>query len=238
METNVTQEEIKFDEKLTAYLRGELSTDEEKLFLEFLENNPDKKSDAIAIARLINGIKINEKSNDDEIINALKNTDNDFIYNVLGKEKPKKSRIIKFTKILVAASVAVLLFLGIDFFIKRSENQQLATKYASEIYLPDNFRGGEGNDVSNELKVLFTNVDNATNLNTTIEQLNTLWIKSLSEEFNEYINFSSQIGQYLVIANLKNNNRTDAKIVLKKIIETSEEGSALKTWAENILKEL
>ena len=58
------------------------------------------------------------------------------------------------------------------------------------------------------------------------------------ETYNDYTDYSAEIGWNLAIAYLKDNNKQEAKKVLEKLITTSEKGSAIYNTSKQLLKEL
>jgi hypothetical protein len=58
------------------------------------------------------------------------------------------------------------------------------------------------------------------------------------ETYNDYTDYSSEIGWNLAIAYLKDNNKKDAKIVLEKLIGITEKGSAVNGKAKELLEKL
>ena len=45
------------DDRITSYLKGQMSDEEEQAFLKELEENPELKGRAIAMARMVKGLK-------------------------------------------------------------------------------------------------------------------------------------------------------------------------------------
>ena len=58
------------------------------------------------------------------------------------------------------------------------------------------------------------------------------------ETYNDYTDYSAEIGWNLAIANLKDNNKKEAKKVLEKLVDTSEAGSAVNQKAKELLSEI
>jgi Tfp pilus assembly protein PilF len=58
------------------------------------------------------------------------------------------------------------------------------------------------------------------------------------ETYNDYTDYSSEIGWNLAIAYLKDNNKKDAKVMLEKLISSSEDSSAIHSKAKELLEKL
>jgi len=223
-EIHITDEEIEFDDILMRYLRNELSTEEERKFVELLESDPDKKARAAAVARLIKGLKNHAKAEDNKIIESFK------------AKQPKTVKL--FVRILAAAVIVGFgLFSGLKFY-NNAENQKIAAEFGEEITISENMRGSSDEDIINELNTLFSNVEKDTDLNNTIAKLESLWQQSRSEIFNDYTNYSTNIGKALTIAYIKNNDRKAAEKVLNQMIETFGAESQASNWAEKVLERI
>ena len=62
---------LKEDDRITSYLKGQMSDKEEQAFLKELEENPELKGRAIAMARLVKGLKQVGSAQDKESIGSL-----------------------------------------------------------------------------------------------------------------------------------------------------------------------
>ena len=54
---NIDPKLLEEDDRIVAYLKGQMSEEEEQSFLKELEDNPELKGKAISIARLVKGMK-------------------------------------------------------------------------------------------------------------------------------------------------------------------------------------
>lgn len=236
---NISEEVLKDDETLMQFLRGELSAEDEASFLQKIQQSPDLKARAIAVARLIKGIESKGVANDEKLKSAFKKLSVDDVKN-LSKQatdapntQGKTINLKKiFSWIASAAAVLVLVF-GLRIFYVNSANEKLALEYENAFTLSDVSRGGD--DTDSKLKPLFDNVLQGNNLNETIPQLSDIFAQSQSETFNEYTNYLAITGWYLALAHLKNHDAEKAKTVLKKLIENSDDNSAVAKKAEEVL---
>ncbi len=222
---NITDYDIADDEQLMAYFRGELSAEDEAIFTERLRTDTALKTRAVAVARLIKGLETEGNKRDTEIIKQ----------NFGGKPT-----VVKFNA-WIAAAAAVLVGVCIVFGVMFYNNQSLetlATQYQNEFPLSDFSRGSDDEDIVAKLQNLFNSVSEGQNLDNTIETLDNYWRQSLSETYNGFTSYSPQIGWFLTIAHLKNHDKSKAKDVLKTLIDNTEEGSAVRTKAEELMGRL
>jgi len=89
-----------------------------------------------------------------------------------------------------------------------------------------------------KLEALFANVKANQNIEETIHDLSVCWEVSTMETYNDYTDYSAEIGWNLAIAYLKDNNKKDAKKVLEKLIATTEEDSAIGSKAKELFEQL
>lgn len=197
------------DERILTYLEGKMNEDEEKSFIDDLRSNPQLKDAAIVQAQLIKGMK----DADEELINAFKNADEITIRRL---SIPHKI-INVHTWLAVAASVIIIIFVGFkgyDYYHVVNVGKQ----YAGEFIISDIVRGNEDLEVQKELKSLFTNVKNGTEIPTTIGQLEVLWAKANEDTYNDYTNYASYIGWYLAVAYLQDYQRNKAEQCINKLM--------------------
>ena len=222
---NITDQDIADDEKLMAYFRGELSAEDEAIFTERLRTDSALKTRAVAVARLIKGLENEGNKRDKKII----------------KQKfGGKPEVVKFNAWIAAAAavlVGVCVLFGINYYSNKNL-ENLATQYESTFEISNISRGSDDEDIVAKLQNLFNSVSEGQNLDNTIETLNNYWRQSLSETYNDFTNYSPQIGWYLAIAHLKNHDKSKAKDVLKTLIANSEDDSALRLKAEELFERL
>lgn len=71
-----------------------------------------------------------------------------------------------------------------------------------------------------------------------IRDLSSYWNLSTKEFYNDYTDYSAEIGWYLAIAHLKNNDKKNAKVVLEKLVASTEKDSVVNKKAKELLKRL
>ena len=198
------------DERISRYLKGLMSIQEETEFLADMESDDQLRQDAIAQARLVKGMA----QVDYELIQELKNTPEGKITSSL---RPPRSIFRKpITWLSVAASVAVLLFAGYkgyDYY----DTTRLGMKYATAFSMETLVRGDTDSNVDKELQTLFGNVVEHKDLSTTTKRLSELWEISNQETYNDYTDYAPYIGWYLAIGYLEDYEKDKAEQLLMQI---------------------
>ena len=249
------------DDRIEAYLKGHMSADEEQLFLKELEEKPELKEKAIITARLIKGLKKVGTEQDRDIMGAFlasskqgvetvaKNTtqieEAAYVSDKIAMERkedsrnaddaPQKSKTISIRKastwLSIAASLVFIVWLGFEYIDYREYGNAFTSSMIA--------RGADSHtDAEKKLESLFTNVKNGNNLEDAIHELSLLWELSTMETYNDYTDYSSEIGWNLAIAYLKDNNKKDASVVLEKLVAQAESGNAIHAKAIELLEKL
>ena len=227
------------DDRITFYLKGKMSFQEEQAFMQELENNPELKTRAIAVARLVKGMKETGRSQDNDVINAMLATDENEIKKVTSNITKSKAKVIPMRTmakwISMAASILLVVWLGIGYNDYR-KTTGLGEEYGTQFSTSQPTRGaGEATEVDVRLAQLFENVANKTDLDNTLHELSLCWELSTQETYNDYTDYAPEIGWNLAIGYLKDNNRKDAKVTLEKLIEVAPEGTSIGDKAQELL---
>ena len=264
------------EERIDAYLRGELTADEETDFRKELDADSELRQKAVARARMAVAMEEEGSKADAEIIGAFRLATNESIINIIRKRWwkeqnvayyrisigqmeeeeyrnemkqeipehaetsiPRKPRIIPLRILSVACSIIAIVWLGYLSY-GRYSTLKLADEYATVIdNETDIMRGGaEHGKVAEELKTLFGKVTAGDDIEDDIEKLDMLWTASLSTRYNDYTDYSPEIGWHLAIACLKDNDREKAATVLHRLIATTEQGSLINTKARELLEKV
>lgn len=229
MENNI-QSILDRDERISRYLKGLMSIQEETKFLADMESNEQLKQDAIAQARLVKGMA----QVDYELIQELKNTPKAKLTSSL-----RPPRIIfrkPVTWLSVAASVLVLLFAGYkgyDYY----DTTRLGMKYATAFPMETLVRGDTDSNVDKELQTLFENVVERKDLSTTTKRLSELWEISNQETYNDYTDYAAYIGWYLAIGYLEDYEKDKAKQLLMQI-QDKDFSEVMVTNVNNLLNKI
>lgn len=78
-------------------------------------------------------------------------------------------------------------------------------------------RGEANTDVDTELTMLFNNVAEGKDLDSTTSRLKTLWELSKQDTYNDYTDYSPYIGWNLAVGYLRNYEKTKARSVLSEM---------------------
>lgn len=269
---NIDPKLLEEDDRIVAYLKGQMSSEEEQQFLNELEDDPELKEKAIVTARLVKGLKQVGSEQDKDVRGAFLASSEQGVEAVAQKvirddsaavvaeqeaviaeraqtgtyyrkaepEESAKTRPIRRVSswLAIAASLVGVVWLGIGYY-----NYQHTTGLGAQFddAFPSSMiaRGADNpSEAEMKLEQLFADVKDNKNIEDAIHELSLCWEISQMETYNDYTDYSAEIGWNLAIANLKDNNKKEAKMVLEKLVETSEEGSAVKQKAKELLSEI
>lgn len=232
------------DERIVNYLKGRMTAEEEHAFIEELKTNPEFKSKAVAVARMVKGMKEVGKQIDEETTNSILASNQSEIEDIATdvSRGHRKGKVFSFRKVAswlsMAASVALIVWAGIGYKDYR-QTTSLGEQYATTFSFDQLTRGaGEHSEAEVKLAKLFENIANKTDLDKTLHDLSLCWELSAQETYNDYTDFAPEIGWNLAIGYLKNNKRKQAKATLEKLIEVAPEGTAIGNKAREVLKKI
>lgn len=223
----MNMEETLYDneERIERYLHGEMTPDEEAIFEEDLANDDTLRRQAEAMARIVKGMETVGGEQDRLMIEKMKTAN--------GK------KLVPVWWMSIAASLIIIFTVGYHFY-DRSQTIALGQQYAYVFSTETEslIRGEEDENVANKLNVLFDNAANGKDLKNTISQLEELWALAQSDTYNDYTTYEPYIGWNLAIAYLRNNEKKEAKSVLKQMQLDYPEGTAIGDKVAELLKEL
>lgn len=329
---NIDPKLLEEDDRIVAYLKGQMTVEEELQFMKELEDNSDLKEKAIMTARLVKGLKqvgteqdkdikgvflasreegietaikqafqMKEEKVSDDIIERANRMEKAAIHlaTVMGikipdnadhmeaaaeiiemfatsytnyeRQKPaaamvgmpdddelqksaadnvstpevnispeqKKSRPIPIRRVsswlAIAASLVGVVWLGIGYNNYRHTTglgEEFGNSFSSSMIV----RGADApSKAENKLERLFSDVQENKNIANTIHELSLCWEISQMETYNDYTEYSPEIGWHLAIAYLKDNNKKGAVRVLEQIVASTEKGSAISDKAKELL---
>ena len=213
------------DERIERYLHGEMTPEEEAIFEEDLANDDTLRRQAEDMARIVKGMEVVGGEQDRMMIDKMKAAN--------GK------RLAPVWWMSIAASLVIIFTVGYHFY-DRSQTIGLGQQYAYVFSTETEtlIRGEEDEDVANKLNELFDNAANGKDLDNTIKQLDELWALSKSDTYNSYTTYEPFIGWNLAIAHLRNNDKKEARSVLKQMQQDYPEGTAMGDKVSELLKEL
>lgn len=238
------------DERIANYLKGKMTAEEEQAFLADLQADPELKAQAVAMARMVKGMKEVGTANDEELMGEFlaadakeveataKNAISIGLPNVAASIPNKSLWRRTATWLSVAASVALLIWAGIGYNDYRNTTG-LGNEYATVFTSSHLTRGGEApTQVETQLTKLFDNVVNDRELKATLHDLALCWELSTQETYNDYTDYAPEIGWNLAIGHLKNNDRKQAKAVLVKLTDIAPAGTTIGDKARELLKRI
>lgn len=225
------------DDRIVAYIKGEMSAEEEQQFFQEIEDNLELKEKAIITARLVKGLKQVGEEQDEGVRRVFLASSEPGVEIITKQVTHKRAKTLPIRKtttwIAVAASVICFVWFGID-----NQGTKMCAEY-SDVSPFDNSSGVRGSDSMAEVKKLeklFASVENGENLDKTIHELSLYWELSNLETANEYTDYAADIGWYLAIAYLKDNNKKEAMKVLEKM-ETLDDIDSIMTKKVRKLQE-
>lgn len=213
------------EERIERYLHGKMTPEEEAIFEKDLANDDILRRQAEAMARIVKGMETVGDEQDRLMVEKMKAAN--------GK------KLAPVWWMSIAASLVIIFTVGYHFY-DRSQTIALGQQYAYVFSTETEslIRGEEDVDVANKLNVLFDNAANRKDLDNTIKQLDELWALSKSDTYNSYTTYEPFIGWNLAIAHLRNNDKKEAKSVLKQMQLDYPEGTAIGDKIAELLKEL
>jgi len=208
----VPDKDLRNDDFIDRFIQGQMDENEEKAFLEELNQNEELRERAILHARLVKGMA----QVDDEIIEAYSEAED--------SSKNNKATVVSIDKkhsarwLAIAASIVFIVFVGFksyDYY----DTISLGRKFANTFPTSTIIRGETNAGVDTELTMLFNNVAEGKDLDNTTSRLATLWELSKQETYNDYTDYAPYIGWNLAIGYLRNYEKTNAKAVLEEMKE-------------------
>lgn len=187
------------EDRISRYLTGQMSQEEESTFETDLSNDVQLKAQAEIMARMVKAMNAVGKERDKEFVSEMK------------KATTKKKYTVRWLSI--AASFALLVTVGYQAY-EYNRIGNLGKEYAMTFPVSTIVRGEENEDVTETLTTLFNNVASGEDLKNTITQLTELWELSQSDTYNDYTTYAPYIGWNLAIAHLRNHDKKKGKEIL------------------------
>lgn len=246
---NIDPKLLEEDDRIEAYLKGKMSAEEEQQFMKELNDNPELMQKAIITARLVKGLKQVGAQQDKDIQGAFLASSTESVQSAVEKaihadevSATASARTVSIrrasTWLSIAASLVFIVWLGFEYNDYR-HTTGLGEKYGNTFSSSMIARGADSpTEAEKKLELLFTDVKNGDNLEETIHELSLYWELSVMETYNEFTDYSAEIGWNLTIAYLKDNNKKDAKMVLEKLVAQTESGNSINAKAIELLGKL
>lgn len=220
-DNSANQTLLEQDDRIANFLKGKMTKEEESAFMSDIENDPEFRTKAIAMARLAKGLKSVSQQQDNDTIDALLTLDKNEVEKIAKNATKVKAPVISMRTMSMWMSVAACLILVVWLGVGQYNDQQMIN-IANESY--DSFgvssiARGDNNLSESEQKLLslFDNVKNGKELNATIHDLEICWELSNMDVYNDYTDYSAEIGWNLAIVYLKNGEKDKCKEILSLI---------------------
>ena len=174
----VPDKDLRNDDIIDRFIQGQMDENEEKAFLEELNQNEDLRERAILHARLVKGMA----QVDDEIIEAYSEAED--------SSKNNKATVVSIDKkhsarwLAIAASIVFVVFVGFksyDYY----DTTSLGREYANTFPTSTIIRGEANTDVDTELTKLFNNVAEGKDLDNTTSRLKILWESEMETIYDD-----------------------------------------------------
>ncbi len=241
---NIDEALLLEDEIIVRYLKGKMTTDEEEKFMQEVNSNDELKSKAVAIARMVKGMKEVGTASDKGVVGEFLTTDSDEIRAVAkhASATKKKGKVMSWrrtaTWLSAAASVALLIWGGFTYLDYR-KTTALGNEYSTVFTSSQLIRGGEDNaEIENKLAMLFDNVASKQDLDNTLHELTLCWELATQDTYNDYTDYAPEIGWNLAVGHLRKNDKKKAKATLEKLIDIAPEGTAIGDNARELLNKI
>lgn len=245
-ETDIMQ-----DQMITRYLKGQMNASEEKDFTSEIEKNPELKSKAVAIARMIKAMQKIGMQKDYEVLQAFRELgvpDQNSIANIrnilnrsITKDSSNKLRtekVLKTKNVFIAFSAAACLLFCFWGGFRLYDNKQmstLGTEYLSYFPKAEYIRGNNATTTM-QIMALHNAIEHEINIEQSIVELERIWNLSKQATYNEYTEHSLLIGWILTNGYVKSNNKEMAIKTLDVIIQDSEPESYINSKAKELKK--
>lgn len=232
--TSLTQPAIaplRFDARLAAFLRGQLSRRESDKFLDMLRADPELRDRAVATARLARALGEIGRETDQEVIDALTSTTMPRVEAIADAAAGPPAVVVRRRRILAAVIFLALIALVIAGIAahRRHEIERLAALGHEHITFttsPDLSRGID-TPFDPSLAPLYSDIKHSSDLSATIAELEDLWAQSLSYEFNARTTSMPEIGWMLANAYLIHGDAPSAVTILDRLANEYPPGSAM-----------
>ena len=225
------------EERINSFLRGEMSSEEETLFIDELKSNEELRNKAVATARMAKAMKTVGEENDSLVKEALLASDEHDIEMIVNNVTRKRSKVLTLRILSVAASILILVISGWHYY-DYQVTTELGNEYEMMFESSSFVRGVDTGSVEKELNILFAKVKSGDDSDNTIKRLSLLWELSTMETYNDYTDYAPQIGWNLAIAYLKDNDKDNAMAVLTKLEGIAEDGTAIKNKCIELINKL
>lgn len=187
------------DERIEAFLRGEMTTEEEAAFKQEIRQNPELRNRAMAMTSLIKGLHNQNSSKEANII----------------KESTAKSKVRPLLWWACSVAAVFAIFFGIYKDHRYRMLDAIVSPYYTEYNMSDISRGDVDSVTVVLLYGLFTQIQENRSLSDIIKELEPIY-NSLDEDFT-YNAYANDIAWNLALAYVKEDQIGKAITILQKL---------------------
>ena len=210
--------QLSIDDRIDAFIRGMMTEEEETVFKQEIQSDPELRAQVLATVSLIKGIRTqNAEKEKTAIQNNTKN----------------RARALLWWATSIAAVFAI--FFGYSKDKRYNELSALVSPYYTEYSMDKYARGDMDSTTVANLYTLFNNIREQRNMSTIIEALEPIYA-NLDSEFT-YSAYANDIAMNLAIAYIKD-DQTDRAIPILEKLETDNPDTPIAAKAQVILTKL
>ena len=200
-------------DNIEKYLKGQLTAEEEKAFREQLKNDKAFRDEVLATALMIKQMKLQNQEKERAILEESRK---------LAIARARRRWIYRISSI---AAVLIIGFFAVKpIYFNYKSGQMISQNYAQWSPREEGATSrGEvqaGDNVVAELTELFDNVGKGKDMKNTTNRLEKALQKSATDY--EYYQYSDDIIWYLALAYIQNNQFSEARTELNKIIQSGD----------------
>ncbi len=236
MDVNENMKAVNQDARISKYMKGFMTQEEEQAFLADLKQDAELRSKAITLARMVRSMRKVGSEKDKALMVEIEELEGEQsiktrLSSIIGMNAThgKTRKLFMSRKAVVSLSAAASILLCLWGSYRIYDNRQMAmlgTEYLACFPATDYVRGMD-DGVQSKIAALYKSVESGKNIDATIEELEPMWRNSRKEEYNEYTEHSPQIGWMLANSYVIKNDKDKALKVLDVIIGDEDSTPAL-----------
>ena len=207
------------DERIEAFLRGEMTVEEETAFKQEIRQNPELRSRAMTMTSLIKGM---------ETINAAKEK-------AIIKENTAKSKMRPILMWATSIAAVFALFFGIYKDHRYRMLDSTVSPYYTEYDMNDISRGDVDSVAIAHLYTLFSQIQQNRNMSSIIKELEPIY-NTLDDDFT-YSPWANDIAWNLALAYVKDDQIDKATPILQKL-KADNPDTPIYNKADELIKKL
>lgn len=207
------------DERIEAFLRGEMPAEEEATFKQEIRQNPELRNRAMAMASLIKGLHDQNSSKEADII----------------KENTAKSKVRHLLWWACSVAAVFVIFFGVYKEHRYRMLDATVSPYYTEYDMSDISRGDVDSTTIAHLYDLFVQIQENKNVSNIIKELEPIY-KSLDDDFT-YNAYANDIAWNLALACVKDDQINKAITILQKL-KADNPDTPIYNKADELIKKL